>query len=176
MTLLAVVAGPAGVVLGFALSMRAEHLKALREAKEKQREQALSRALGLLAAADTVEGEGRGLAHAAYLQATGHRPVMDQVQAAIERLNSAMATMSRFILEADVLGPEGLGDIGRILEARARDLLAVVNDMNQRPTSGDLRKVQDETLPALVTAIETAIVQVRRLLEVSPQPAARNLT
>lgn len=168
MTLLAVVAGPFGVALGFGLSMCGERVKAQREAKDKQRQQAISRALGLLAAANTVEAEGRSLANAAYLKASlkerGQRPATDQVRAAIESFNSAMGTLDRLILEADVLGPDGLGDVGRMLQARARDLLGVVSDMNQHVTDVNVQKVQKETLPAFIDAIKAATVEVRVLL------------
>lgn len=98
------------------------------------------------------------------MKAVGYRPETGQLRAAIERLNSVMVTSDRLILQVDVLGPDGLGEIGRALQVRARDLLGVVNDMNKRFKDESVRKVQYETVPALLAAIETATAQVRTLL------------
>jgi hypothetical protein len=168
-TLLAIVTGPFGVTLGFGLSMLGERVKAKREANEKQCERAVTRALELLAAASTVAEDGRVLAYAAYLQARGRHPVTDQVQGGIDRFNAALAILDRLILEADVLGPDGLGHVGRTLRGRAGELSAVLNDMNESFASESAKKVQHEILPAFVTAIEDATVQVRALLKVGPQ-------
>jgi hypothetical protein len=174
MTLLAIVVGPFGVALGFGLTLWGEHVKAQREADNKQHEQAASRALGLLAAADAVQGEGSILAYVAYLRETGQHPGTDQVKATIDRFNSAITSLSRLTLEADVLGPDGLGEVGRMLQARTRDLSNVVNDMNLGTSGESVRKVQNEILPTFHAAIEQATVQTRVLLNAyaSPRRAA----
>ena len=83
------------------------------------------RALAILAVASTIVGEGRSLGHAAHQSGTGRSPDKDQVKSSMDRFNTAMADIDRLILEADVLGPDGLSDIGRTLLQHGQDLTQI---------------------------------------------------
>lgn len=164
MTVIAVAVGPAGVGLGWCLSEWGEARRAKSAIKERGEEEKAARSIRLLAAATTVESEGRNLAHAAYLKGAGKPLNKEQVIASMDTCNLAMRDLDRLILEADVFGPDGLADIGRTLQGCGRDLVGVVQDMQIRLTNNDVEKVQQETLPTFQAAITKATDDVRTLL------------
>lgn len=166
MTLAAVIAGPVGVALGFALSTWGDSRKAKRAAAERRRSDDVARALAVLSAATLAEQEGRGLGHALHLRAARPMspPSQDQIRASIASLNGAKATLDRLIIEADVLGPHGLPEVTRELHAHTIDMITVVQGLQERFTSEGSKKIQEETIPQFVAAIETATARVRKIL------------
>ena len=164
MTVVAVAVGPAGVALGWSLSAWGESRRTAAAAREQTRMDDRQRALAILAVASTIVGEGRSLGHAAHQSGTGRSPDKDQVKSSMNRFNTAMADIDRLILEADVLGPDGLSDIGRTLLQHGQDLTQIVTAMQVRLTANDSDKLQQETLPAFEKAISLATADVRALI------------
>lgn len=164
MTVVAVAVGPAGIGLGWWLSELGETKRAKGAAKAQERQEQADRAIRLLAAASTVERQGRSLAHAAYQKAMGQSPDQGQVMELTNTFNSATSDLSRLILEAELFGPDGLADIGRTLQACGWDLVGAVQAMQKGVTADTVNKVQDETVPAFEAAIIKATADLQTLL------------
>lgn len=164
MTVVAVAVGPAGIGLGWCLSELGASKRAKGAAKDREKQEQADRAIRVLTAAATVESEGRTIAHAAYQRATNRPPSTEQVMESVNAFNAAMGDLNQLILEAELFGPKGLAEIGRTLQERGRELAEVTWTMQVRLTNGDVEKVQKETLPGFLAAIEKATTDVRALL------------
>lgn len=164
MTVVAVAVGPAGIGLGWWLSELGTTKRARDAVKDRETQERANRAIRVLTAAATVESEGRAIAHATYQRTTNRPPDKDQVMESVNAFNAAMGDLNELILEADVFGPEGLAEIGRTLQEHGRELAEVTWSLQVRFTAGDIDKVQKETLPGFLTAIEKATADVRALL------------
>lgn len=166
-TIAALLAGPVGVAIGWGLSELGDARKANAQQQAAERSESQARCLALLATASILDGEGRGLAHAMYERGTTGRTSRDQMKESTDRFNAAMANLDRLILESDVLGPHGLADVGRDIQAAARDLIQVVSAMQAQLMASDVEKVQKESLPAMEAAVAAATEKVRSLLGVA---------
>lgn len=165
MTVVGIGAAPVGIVLGWGLKQLSDTLQFKAAGKDRKKQEHAARAIRLLAAASTIKVEGWTLTHQARYQAVnGHPRNPASTNASMELFNQATSDLDALILEAEVLGPYGLGDIGVRLATSGQNVVTVVTEYLEDGTTAQENAAVSEALPQLEDAIEKAIKEMRVLL------------